>query len=173
MLPGLMDGDGERRGGTIVDSGAPHVVVPLPPRVKACSFRRLVVGGGHRADFPALGPCDVSLNIREDHLPDIVADVACIPLEDASMDEVYFEKMPYFAFTGSRIQGLREAVRVLKPGGQLLIETGIAAPDEEIVGELRRLGCVGLVVQAPGTGPLSVRARRGQVETAEDLGVAA
>lgn len=141
---------------------SPRVIVPLPARASRCDLRRLVVGGGHRRDFPPLKACDVSLNINPEHEPDIVADVARIPLEDASVDSVYFEHMPYPAFTGRRRGGLGEAVRVLKPGGRLRILTGPGAPRREITSELRRLGCVGVVVLERRDGALSIRARRGR-----------
>jgi hypothetical protein len=53
--------------------------------------------------------------------------------------------MPFPAFTAGRISALAEPARLLRPGGRLIIETGWAAPVEQIVA---RLHAEGFIVEA-------------------------
>jgi predicted methyltransferase len=48
--------------------------------------------------------------------------------------------VPFPAFTGRNSGALREAARILRRGGRLVIETGSAAPLNEIVTLLRAVG---------------------------------
>jgi hypothetical protein len=49
-----------------------------------------------------------------------------------------------------RIEALSESARLLHWGGQLVLETGIAAPVEEIVARLRAVGFIGIDVARLG-----------------------
>ncbi|MFC7534589.1 RHS repeat-associated core domain-containing protein [Actinoplanes sp. GCM10030250] len=108
---------------------------------------RLVVGGGRTSGGGAEVAGDVSLNIARDASPRIVGNVANIPFRAGTFKSLFFERMPYDAFTGEKIGALRQAARVLQPGGQLTIETGSEAPAGEIVAELQRLGFTNIFKQ--------------------------
>jgi hypothetical protein len=120
---------------------------------------RLVVGGGHAPTFPLLGKADVSLNIDPVARPDVLGDIALAPFQSASSREVYFERLPFTAFTGPNIGALSESARILQPGGRLAIETGIAAPVAEIVAGLRAAGFTNINVDSLGL--LRITAVRG------------
>jgi RHS repeat-associated protein len=100
--------------------------------------RQLVVGGGTAPGFPKTS--GILLNIRSEDLPHVVADIAHAPFKNASFDRVYFECIPYHAVSGENLGALAETARILRPGGWALLRTGGAAPKEEILGELNRLG---------------------------------
>jgi hypothetical protein len=51
---------------------------------------------------------------------------------------------------GPNIEALSESARLLHWGGQLVLETGIAAPVEEIVARLRAVGFIGIDVARLG-----------------------
>jgi len=101
---------------------------------------RLVVGGGRAATFPALRAEDISLNIAYTARPHVLADIASAPLQAGQFRTVYFERVPFPAFTGRNSGALSESARLLRPGGRIVIETGSAAPLNEIVTLLRALG---------------------------------
>ena len=101
---------------------------------------RLVVGGGRVATFPALRAEDVSLNIARTARPHVLGDIASAPFQAGQLRTVFFERMPFPAFTGSNSGALSEAARILRAGGRLMIETGSAAPLHEIVTLLRAVG---------------------------------
>jgi len=107
---------------------------------RAGKIRRLVVGGGHAPGFPPSKAEDVSLNVDAEAMPDVVGDIAHAPLASGIFDEVYFEKVPFGAFTGGNSIALREAARVLCPGGRVVIEPGWAAPVPEIRAAMREAG---------------------------------
>lgn len=102
---------------------------------------RLVVGGGRAATFPALRAEDISLNIAGTARPHVIGDIISAPLQAGQFHTVYFERVPFPAFTGRNSGALSEAARLLRPGGRLVIETGSAAPLNEIVTFLRAVGC--------------------------------
>jgi len=111
---------------------------------------RLVVGGGRAQGFPGLQPRDISLNIRRAAVPHVVGDIAAAPFRSSSFGSAYFERVPYYAFTGKSAGALQEAARVLRPGGQLTIETGSDAPTGEIVGNLAMAGFRGITEEDLG-----------------------
>ena len=105
---------------------------------------RLVVGGGRVATFPVLGAEDISLNIARTARPHVLGDIASAPFQAGQLRTVFFERVPFPAFTGRNSGALREAARMLCPGGRLVIETGSAAPLNEIVTLLRAVGCTNI-----------------------------
>jgi hypothetical protein len=101
---------------------------------------RLVVGGGRAATFPALRAEDISLNIARTARPHVLGDIASAPFQAGQLRTVCFERVPFPAFTGRNSGALSEAARILRPGGRLVIETGSAAPLNEMVTLLRAVG---------------------------------
>jgi SAM-dependent methyltransferase len=94
----------------------------------------------------------VLFDYNHDALPDVVGDINHAPFATGTFDRVYFERMPYFEFTGDSIGALGEAARVLRPGGRLDILSGRMAPGDEVVAELERLGFTNISKQQ-GSGP--------------------
>lgn len=123
------------------------------------SLQRLVVGGGRTRGFPSGRVTDISLNISLAAHPDVVGDVAKAPFKSKVFEEVFFERVPFQAFTGDDVSALRESARVLAPGGHLVIETGIAAPTQEILTVLRAASFTN--IQVTTTGLLRVTATLG------------
>jgi ubiquinone/menaquinone biosynthesis C-methylase UbiE len=101
---------------------------------------RLVVGGGRVPHYPRLKPGEVSLNIDGDTVPHVQGDIARAPFRAESFKEVYCEKLPWDAFTGSKIGAIKEMARVLRPGGRLVIETGSLVPIGEVLDAMREAG---------------------------------
>ena len=66
-------------------------------------------------------------------------DIASAPLQAAQFRTVYFERVPFPAFTERNSGALSESARILRPGGRLVIATGSAAPRNEIVALLRTM----------------------------------
>jgi hypothetical protein len=101
-------------------------------------YRRLVVGGGRAPDFPSLRPGDLSLNIDADAVPHVQGDINKPPFASGTFPEVYFEKVPYDAFTAANRGAIKEVARILDRGGRLVIETGSKAPLAELQAALRQ-----------------------------------
>jgi SAM-dependent methyltransferase len=83
---------------------------------------------------------DVSLNLDADAQPHVQADINRSPFEPEAFDEVYFEKIPYDAFTGPNVGAIKEVARILRPGGRLVIETGRLVPIKEVRTAMRNQG---------------------------------
>jgi len=101
---------------------------------------RLVVGGGRAASFPALRVEDISLNIARAAQPHVLGDIAAAPFQTGQLSAVFCERVPFPSFTGRNIGALNEVARILRPGGRSVIETGSAAPLNEIETRLRAVG---------------------------------
>lgn len=117
------------------------------------------MGGGRASDFPRLRATDISLNIDADALPHVQGDIQRSPFAATAFGEVYFEKVPYDAFTGPNRGAIKEVARLLEPGGRLVIETGSKAPLTEIQAVLRQAGFK--YIRAGYKGFLRITARRG------------
>ena len=114
---------------------------------------RLVVGGG-RAYPENLRPGDVTLDVRMAVRPNVCGDIARAPFRSGTFDEVYFERVPFTAFTGRNLGALDEAARLLRPGDVTLdvrmaarptvcgdiARAPFRAPVNEIVAGLRAAG---------------------------------
>ena len=107
---------------------------------------RLVVGGGRAASFPALRVEDISLNITRAAQPHVLGDIAAAPFQTGQLNAVFCERVPFPSFTGRNIGALNEVARILRPGGRLVIETGRAAPLNEIVTRLRAVEFINIHV---------------------------
>jgi hypothetical protein len=90
--------------------------------------------------FPRLKAEDISLNIKLEAMPHVVGAINRAPFRDSAFEEVYFEKVPYEAFTGDNLGAIIEVVRVLAPEGRLVIETGRDVPISQVVAAMRRAG---------------------------------
>ena len=66
-----------------------------------------------------------------------IGDIRAAPFRSGTFGEVFFERVPFTAFTGESVHAIDEAARVLRPGGRIVIQTGRAAPVNEIVESLR------------------------------------
>lgn len=104
--------------------------------------RSIVVGGGRALGFPPLRQGDVALNVARHSEPHVVGDIANAPFRAGRFSHAYFERVPFTAFTRRNAHSLDEAARILRPGGTITIETGSAAPIDEIV---ERMGTLGFV----------------------------
>jgi len=109
--------------------------IPAPQKLL-----RLVVRGGRVAAFPTLQSWDISLNIAHVAQPHVLGDIAAVPFQPGQWRTVFFERVPFPSFTGNNSDALSEAAHVLCPEGRLMIETGSAAPLQEITTRLRVLG---------------------------------
>ncbi|GAA3833826.1 hypothetical protein GCM10022226_64000 [Sphaerisporangium flaviroseum] len=105
---------------------------------------QLTIGGGRVGGFPAKS--GIAINIVVDAKPDIVGDVGHLPLRTASIDRVYFECVPFTAFTGDNRGALAAVARVLRPGGELRLLTGSLAPIDAIREDLTRLGFIDIKI---------------------------
>src|SRR6266702_1318155 len=103
-------------------------------------WRRQAVGGGKAFGFPKPRPHDLSLNIDAHAMPDIQGDIGAAPFPSLSFAEVYFEKVPYDAFTGENLHAIKEAARLLTRHGRLIIETGRNVPLAELRRAMRLAG---------------------------------
>ena len=113
---------------------------------------RLVVGAGRAEGFPPLGPGDLALNIDRGAIPHVIGDVAAIPTKAKYFGEVYFERVPFLAFTGEKIIAIKEVARVLQSAGRVVIETGSSAPVAKVVAALREAGFTITTVENFGAG---------------------
>lgn len=104
------------------------------------------MGGERAAAFPTLQSGDISLNIAHAAQPHVLGDIVSAPLQPGQWRTLFFERVPFPSFAGNNIDALSEAARVLCPGGRLMIETGSAAPLQEITMRLRVLGCTNIHV---------------------------
>ena len=105
---------------------------------------RLVVGGGRAAAFPALRVEDISLNMARAAQPHVLGDIAVAPFQTGQLSAVFCERVPFTSFTGRNIGALNEVARILRPGGRLVIETGSAAPLNDMVTRLRTVGFINI-----------------------------
>jgi S1-C subfamily serine protease len=133
--------------------------------------RRLVVGGGRASHMPPLSRRDDSINITADDRPGKVGDIATTKSPAGHYQEVFFEGVPFPAFTGAAISALAESMAALRVGGTLIIWSGVrAAPDvPDIVAQLRRLGAV--VAADTQTGTVIVAVKTEAVDPAAYHGV--
>jgi hypothetical protein len=126
---------------------------------RAILYRRLVVGGGRAPGFPPGTPGDLSLNISPAAIPDVLGSFALLPFRDGVFSSLYFERIPFMAFTGRYADALVEAARILQPSGRLTIETGVLAPERTSVDTLRAAGFAAIVVECAGLLRISARRR--------------
>jgi len=121
---------------------------------------RLVVGGGRARSFPKLKPDDISLNIDADALPDVQGDISRPPFRSGAFHDVYFEKVPYGAFTGDNIGAIKEVARILQSGGRLAIETGSLVPKVLLVAALKEAGFQYVRITEKGYVRITARLRK-------------
>jgi len=63
---------------------------------------------------------------------------------------VYFEKVPFTSFAGANSSAFSETARIMRSGGSLVIDTGPAAPQAQIVGSLSSAGFTNITISIPG-----------------------
>ncbi len=68
----------------------------------------------------------ICLNIAPEVAPDVVADVACVPLADACADAIVCTEVLEHVWSPKKV--LAEAYRLLRPDGQLILSTPFLAP---------------------------------------------
>lgn len=103
--------------------------------------RVLVVGGG-RAGLVRIWDADtqawyellamprhptgrfVTLNLDLDARPDVVGDINKAPFASQTFSRVYFEHVEWTSFIGHQLGAIDESARLLRKGGQLIVETG-------------------------------------------------
>jgi hypothetical protein len=140
---------------------------------------KLVVGGGRAGPrrvwdpateawfeiegMPRHGADAVTLNIDPDARPDIIGDVAHIPFGSGTFREVYFEHVPWGAFTGGNLMAIDESARVLRPNGRLVIETGggVKPALAALRGRMAALGFRGVRVTLRRDGSVRISGRMG------------
>jgi hypothetical protein len=144
--------------------------VDIAAHAAAAPTRRLVVGGGRAEGFPALRENDVALNIdAQGANPHVVGDINDPPFRPGSFDDVVFENVQYDSFTGANSGALRESYDLLRPGGELRITTGSAAPADDIAESARAAGFENVTIQSTPTEVLrDDLARRGLPESQID-----
>ncbi|MDO8757352.1 MAG: hypothetical protein Q7J64_05025, partial [Elusimicrobiota bacterium] len=82
----------------------------------AAAPKRLLVG---ESAWPFRRPGDLTMDIDPAVRPKIVGSISAPPIRDGALRQIYWERMPYTAFVGENIGALKEAARILIPGGRL------------------------------------------------------
>jgi len=121
---------------------------------------RLVVGGGSAPGFPSTPAGSISLNVDPAANPGIVGSIGNPPVEPGTFTEVYYENVPYTAFTGGNAGAIGATGQVLSPGGQLIIDTGSAVPIGEVQSLLQANGFSNIQVGRSPTGGVRITATR-------------
>jgi len=120
---------------------------------------RLVVGGGSASGFPTVPEGSFSLNIEPSALPNVVGDAARLPFAGDTFGEIYYEYVPYKAFTGPNGTAIAEAAAALQSGGRLIIDTGSGVPVSELQGLLQSAGFSNIqVTSSSPTSPVRITA---------------
>src|ERR1017187_4875679 len=74
---------------------------------------------------PAPGWVNIDRNLLDDWQVDVIADALDLPFGDDVADRAYFgHVLEHLSYNGDALVALREAYRVLKPGGEL----GVVGP---------------------------------------------
>jgi SAM-dependent methyltransferase len=114
------------------------------------SAPRLVIGGGNAPGFPTVPEGSFSLNIEPSAQPSVVGDASTLPFAPDTFSEIYYERVPYGAFTGDNAQAISEAAAVLQPGGRLIIVTGSGVSQSEVIALMNGAGLTNI---QPSQGP--------------------
>ena len=104
----------------------------------------------------------VTLNIDYDARPDVLGDIAKAPFADQSFFRIYFENVEWASFTGANLGAINESARILKTGGQLVIETGggVRPHLDTITQRMREVGFHFIRVTELRNGIIRLSARR-------------
>lgn len=142
-LPGALRdiiGDLPRKAGSLLRLAASKVGLADPPK--------RLLAGEHAWPYRRAG--DLTMDVNPAVRPQIVGSISSPPLRDGAVREIYWERMAYQEFTGKNAGAMKEAARILIPGGRLDIRTGDAAPIRAIIRGLEAAGFVKIVVRRNG-----------------------
>lgn len=113
--------------------------VHAAPLLEGVSGRVVELGAGGGKVGRALSPDALALDWVREALPDgrpaLVADVARLPLRDASVDAVVAVHVLGHLLKAERVRAAAECARVLRPGGALVFEAFALGDAREGTGE--------------------------------------
>ncbi|HEX3488590.1 MAG TPA: hypothetical protein VHU92_04585, partial [Streptosporangiaceae bacterium] len=139
-MPPASQASGAGNPRAVSGSGSASGVAPGSPSARGRDIKGLIVGGGRIPAFPSPPHDAITLNNFEATHPHVVGDIKRAPFKPDSFKYVYFENVGYTSFTGANSGALAETARILKPEGNLQIDTNASAPVNEIITNLNNLG---------------------------------
>jgi RHS repeat-associated protein len=140
--------------------GAAALINMAPYLQGAKAPGRLVVGGGRAPGFPDVPQGSTTLNIRASANPDTVGSISNPPYEPGQFSEVYYEYVPYTAFTGENAEAIAATSRIMSSGGRLIIDTGSRCPIQEVQSLLEENGFSNIQIVRDAKGGVTITATK-------------